>query len=119
LDLCAAGFHLCSSAAEVALQSSTGCVGAAGGATPEFFVTAQPGAGSRACGATGADDLFGCGTLGTRPVNGSNCTPLDRWSANLCSALVAPWSCGSDQAAEASNVVKAGPAGGGVLCCRD
>jgi hypothetical protein len=119
MDLCAVGFHICSSAAEVGLKSSTGCTGSAEGATPVFFITAQSAAQPRTCAATGVDDVFGCGTLGARPVNGSNCAPLDRWSTNLCAALVAPWSCGADQAAEASNVVKPGRNAGGVLCCQD
>jgi hypothetical protein len=103
----------------VAAKSSTGCTGAAVGATPVFFVTAQSGPGSRMCGATGVDDLFGCGSLGARPVNGSNCTPLDKWSSDLCGSLVAPWGCGVDPTAEAVNVVKPGPTAGGVLCCQD
>src|SRR5262249_36001616 len=115
LDLCAAGFHICSSSAEVAQKSTTGCTGAAVGATPVFFITAQSGTGARDCNPTGTDDVFGCGTLGTRPVTNSNCAPLNSWGANLCSALAAPWSCGSDAAGEAANVVKPGPLAGGVL----
>src|SRR6185369_15471919 len=97
LDLCAVGFHICTSSAEVSLKSSTGCMGAAVGAAPVFFITAQSGAEARSCTPTGADDVFGCGTLGSRPVTNSNCAPLDRWSTNLCAALTAPWACGSDQ----------------------
>jgi hypothetical protein len=117
-DICAAGFHICSTAAEVASKSSTGCTGAAVGATPVFYVTAQSGPGARACG-TGIDDLFGCGSLGARPVNGSNCTPLDKWSSNLCGSLTAPWACGTNPTAEAANVVKPGPTAAGVLCRQD
>jgi hypothetical protein len=119
IDLCEVGFHICSSAAEVALKSSTGCTGAAVGSEPVFFITAQSGDVARSCTPTGVDDVFGCGTLGSRPVQNSNCAPLDRWSTNLCAALTAPWACGTDQTAEASYVEKPGPGAGGVLCCRD
>jgi hypothetical protein len=119
LDLCAVGFHICSSSAEVSLDSSTGCTGAAVGTDPVFFITAQSASGSRICVPIGVDDVFGCGTLGSRPVNNSNCAPLDRWSTNLCMALTAPWDCGTDQTSEASHVVKRGASAGGVLCCHD
>jgi hypothetical protein len=61
--------------------------------------------------------VFGCGNLGYRPSTG--CGVLDRASGTLCSALVAPWSCGSDNVAEALHIVKPGSLVGGVLCCRD
>jgi len=48
----------------------------------------------------------------------ASCSPLDRFSNDRCVALGAPWSCGVDGAAEAANVTKSGPSGGGVLCCR-
>ena len=52
-------------------------------------------------------------------MNG-NCAPLDRFSNNLCSATTPPWSCpGSTGFDEALFIVKSGPEGGGVLCCRD
>jgi hypothetical protein len=117
LDLCAAGFHLCATAAEVGARSSTGCVGAAVGATPVFYVTAQSGGGQANCDATGTDDVFGCGTHGARP--NAICAPLDAWGGNLCASLGAPWSCDTDQRNEALYQVKDGSSGGGVLCCRD
>jgi hypothetical protein len=133
-DLCAVGFHVCASAAEVTARSVDGCAGAAE-AVSAFFLTRQsgPGCGECATGATagcsglscGADcapnaettnDLFGCGTLGAVPV--ASCTPLDRFSGNACGNLSAEWSCPGD-ATEATSVVKTGTPGGGVLCCRD
>jgi len=115
-DLCAVGWHICASAAEVALKSSTGCTGAVGGGRTLFFTTRQSGPGTGNCAATGANDIFGCGTLGATPA--SSCAPLDRFSHNLCGSLGAPWSCGSDGFQEANNVTKTAVGGGGVLCCR-
>ncbi|MCA9668084.1 MAG: hypothetical protein KC503_20940 [Myxococcales bacterium] len=114
-DLCAVGWHICADPAEVAAKSSTGCTGSAAAGTSLFFATRQSGPANGICGA-GANDIFGCGTLGIAPA--ASCSPLDRFSNNLCGALGAPWSCGSDGFQEANNVVKTAAAGGGVLCCR-
>ncbi|MEP7120516.1 MAG: putative metal-binding motif-containing protein [Byssovorax sp.] len=139
-DLCAVGFHVCSSAADVAASSPTGCTGAA--ASPGlFFATSQSSTGCNAC-ALGNDanpavctgcscapdckqtalttnDLYGCGSLGSSL---SSCGGLDRASDNFCNALGPPWSCqvpGSAGCDEAAVVTKPGSAGGGVLCCAD
>jgi hypothetical protein len=137
-DLCAAGWHVCASAADVAAHSSTGCVGAAPG--PDlFFVTRQSSNGCGVC-ATGLDrrsppcdgmscahgcaqtdatsnDIFGCGSLGDTPA--SDCGVLDRFGNNTCVALGADWPCGSDGFAEAKNAVHVAPGSGGAACCRD
>ncbi len=135
-DLCALGFHVCNGPAEVAVDSPTGCAGAA----PEpglFFATRQSSTGCSICtlgniadpaACTGcncakgcapnpstANDLFGCGSLGDKPYE--PCGVLDRFSNNLCAALGEPWSCGSDGCNEANTVTKSGPTHGGVLCC--
>jgi hypothetical protein len=138
-DLCAAGWHLCGSAAEVASHSPDGCAGVPG-SPPLFFVTRQSGPGCWVC-ATGestdpnqcsgdtcqrgcrqtlvtANDLFGCGNVGGTP-DPDSCGVLDRASNNVCSELPAPWSCGPDGTREAHQVVKPGPAVGGALCCKD
>jgi len=117
-DLCAAGWHVCRTPAEVAAASSSGtCAGAVPANAPaQFFAIRQSGPGSADCG-EGANDIFGCGTLGIAP--GNTCAPLDRFSNDQCIELAAPWSCGDDNIAEALNVTKPGPAAGGVLCCRD
>jgi hypothetical protein len=133
-DLCTAGFHVCTSAIQVATRSVDGCAGALE-AADSFFVTGLSGPGCAECatgaagGCTGAscetncaptdattNDLFGCGTRGLAPA--ASCAPLDRFSGDQCSALGDPWSCPGD-VLEAASVVKSGPAGGGVLCCRD
>jgi|GEM_PF-4936453 len=136
-DLCAEGWHVCNSAADVAAHSSTGCQGAA----PEpnlFFAIRQSGTGCAQC-ATGdivggecnspfsciggcapnvflSNDVFGCGSLGSPPA--ASCAPLDRFSHNNCSALLPPWAC-SGGTVEASNIAKAQSDKGGVVCCRD
>jgi hypothetical protein len=135
-DLCAAGWHVCASAAEVAKLSPLGCDGAAPNMSPLFFATRQSGPGCGLC-ATGssqspdcqtcscgqgclqteltANDVFGCGSVGASP---GDCGVLNRFSGNLCGALPAPWSCGSDGCDEAHEVIKTGSDAGGVLCCR-
>jgi hypothetical protein len=116
-DLCQAGWHVCTTAAEVKTKSNDqGCAGGAitGGA---FFVARQSGAGGAGCG-TGTNDLFGCGDVGNVP-DVATCAPFDRFSFDLCTALPSTWSCGTDGTADASNVTKTAPSGGGVLCCRD
>lgn len=114
-DLCATSWHICATATEVAAKSSTGCTGATS-ASGLFFASRQSGPGYMQCG-QGTNDLFGCGTLGDAPD--SSCTPLDRFSHDLCSSLGSPWSCGSDGEAEAKNVTKSSDSGGGVLCCKN
>jgi hypothetical protein len=118
-DLCAEGWHVCASTAEVAASSPTGC---AGGGFPAgtFYAAAVSGEGDGECTADGTNDLFGCGTAGSG-VDAS-CAPLDRTSEDECEDLSGEWDCpgswlfGSDS--EAEDVRKNGPAGGGVLCCR-
>ncbi len=138
-DLCAQGWHVCASAAEVGSRSITGCEGAAPDPIePVLFIARQSGTGCGQC-ATGtstggacnnpssclsgceasvflSNDVFGCGSLGASPH--SSCAPLDAFSHNNCNALLPPWAC-SGSTVEAANVVKSGPEHGGVLCCRD
>lgn len=146
-DLCAAGWHVCSGADDVAASSASGCAGATrAGDPPLFFASRQTSTGCGQC-ATGAstdpscnsascaagcdqtaatsNDVFGCGNFGaTSPIQ--SCGPLDRFSQNLCAALSdSPWSCnlptGADDNGycEAYTLTKSGTSHGGVLCCRD
>jgi hypothetical protein len=117
-DLCAAGWRVCLSSDDVASRAAGGtCAGLVPeGAGELFFATRQSGPGLSGCG-EGADDLFGCGSLGASPHE--SCTPLDRYSGDLCASLLAPWSCGSVKTTEAESVTKTGPGAGGVLCCRE
>lgn len=136
-DLCAPGFHICKGADDVQSRSPTGCNGAASGPNL-FFATGQSSTGCGLCAlGTGmnpaicngcscagncaqtlltANDLFGCGSLGSEA---DGCGVLDRTSQDGCSALGAPWSCVGDGCDEANVVKKGSSAGGGVLCCRD
>jgi hypothetical protein len=117
-DLCQAGWHVCTSAAEVAAKSGDGtCAGAVVEGQNAFFVVRESGGGNAQCG-VGTNDLFGCGDVGL-PPDAATCAPLDRFSNDLCSALPATWSCGADSADEANHVTKTASEGGGVLCCRD
>jgi hypothetical protein len=144
-DLCAAGWHVCSTAADIASHSATGCTGAV---PPEdvdtqmFFVSRQSSNGCGVC-ATGtrtdadcnssactagcaqtaktSNDIFGCGNIG----NGSSlldCGPIDSFGNDLCSALTGTsWSCndGDGGECEAYAVTHATARAGGALCCRD
>jgi hypothetical protein len=116
-DLCEAGWHVCTSAAEVAMKSGGSCAGAVVAGAGSFFLTRQSGPGAAECG-TGSNDLFGCGDVGASP-DAASCAPIDRFSGNLCSSLPSSWSCGADGVAEADAVAKTAVDGGGVLCCRD
>jgi hypothetical protein len=126
-DLCQVGWHVCANSAEVVTKSGgLNCNGAFSNPsnaadTLMFFATRQSGPGSGFCGA-GNNDLFGCGTLGSAPLNQASCGILNRFSNNLCSDLNSgstPWACGADGVQEAANVTKTAATRGGVLCCRD
>jgi hypothetical protein len=139
-DLCAAGWHVCTSSADVMSHSPTGCDGAAPDSTSVFFATRQSSTGCGVC-ATGtaigpqctpascntgcaqtaaiSNDVFGCGNIGSTPS--SACGPLNEFSQNECSSLPSPWSCNDSTSGEceAYVVTKSSPAAGGVLCCSD
>jgi hypothetical protein len=126
-DLCAAGWHICASQAEVATKSSgAGCDTAnqvsAGGVG--FFATAQTGSGWTVCDAKQGsfNDIFGCGTDGSTNVD-STCAPLNRFTNDVCSGFNADankygWNCGSNRYHESNNITHGGTRGG-VLCCKD
>lgn len=117
-DLCQIGWHVCNGPADVAGKSDgTGCANAAFPADT-FFATRASGNGIALCEATGANDLFGCGSIGSTPDPGT-CGVLDRSSADLCAAIPATFACGADGTQEANAVTKSDSANGGVLCCRD
>ena len=117
-DLCAAGWHVCRSPAEVAAASPDGCDSTLeGAATGQFFVQRTSSQSNRDCEPPGLNDLFGCGDLGIAPR--PSCNPLTSVANDLCAALPAPWDCGSNDFREAAQVTKAGNEAGGVLCCRD
>jgi hypothetical protein len=127
-DLCAVGWHVCRSAADVSAHASdTGCSDLKppdpDGTDAYIYLTRQGGReGDVSCtpdGSTeGGDDAWGCGTLG---IEATTCPPLDRHLAlgeeiGGCGTF---FDCGGDPAAEGLNVTKRETNGGGVLCCRD
>jgi hypothetical protein len=117
-DLCAEGWHVCTSPADVASDSPTGCTGATtGGPTPRImFVQRTASSNSFTCG-PGVDNFFGCASF---TQGGIVCSPLNASGGNLCSNLLSTtWRCGTDSTMEGNNVTKVGPANGGVLCCRN
>jgi hypothetical protein len=116
-DLCSSGWHICKTSSEVSSLTGGSCTGITS-TSDLFFATRQSGNGNALCESSGENDFFGCGTLGATP-DATTCTPLDRFSGNLCASLTTDWSCGSDAWKEASNVTKSSASGGGVLCCKD
>jgi hypothetical protein len=116
-DLCAEGWHVCGSAAELGAASrNAGCDPAAEG----FFATRQAQEDDACQGPPAVDNLVGCGTLGA-PAPPDRCAPLARvlrW--DHCEGAQT-WACGTeaDPSEEARIVHKSGPAEGGVACCRD
>jgi hypothetical protein len=146
-DLCAPDWHVCLDAPDVLTASGgEGCVDATqSGDPPLFFATRQSSTGCGVC-ATGdrtdatctslscasgclqteavSNDVFGCGNIGSGA--GGACTPIDRFSQNLCGSLTAQgWACNDPTSAddtgtcEIFTVVHSNPDTGGVLCCRD
>ena len=151
VDLCAAGWHLCRGKDEVALGAPNGCGDAVPIGAPDkslFFAVEQHSASNTVCApdATGDNDVFGCGNLGTALTPDKQCGVLTRalasMNSNTCGFNEAepnlgPWQCLGTSAShlhEGAIVTKVGCAGlscsydgrsvgnsdkGGVLCCRD
>lgn len=111
--LCAEGWHICTSVAEVKRKTDgVGCA-AADLKGNVFFAIAEGAAGTSECFTGGGLGVLGCGTLGA-PAPGL-CAPMDRLSNPGCSALEEPWACEKNR--EVWSLVKPGQSGGGVLCC--
>ncbi|MCA9563823.1 MAG: hypothetical protein KC561_10055 [Myxococcales bacterium] len=127
-DLCAEGWRVCSSPAEVSYRApGRTCADVTQeGDPPLFFATAVQSGGSGSCtvGQTDhANDIFGCGNLGAPTPDMLSCGPLDVFSGNACvsiNGLELPfvWQCGSDEFREAMMVTKNDSNRGGVLCCK-
>lgn len=124
-DVCAEGWHVCLDASEVEDRSPSGCSGASDPTLDDaFYVTRQNGSGSGVCGEEGADDLFGCGTIGLESLDDS-CAPLDRaLNREACLEIRrngdAPWNCDTQgDADEANALIKLNSNLGGALCCAD
>ncbi len=159
-DLCADGWHVCFGPDDIATRTGgRGCVDAVAADYPNhgsgqvtapippggaFFMTRTSGSGTGNCDEVvngfpqSFNDIFGCGTMGTMPQ--ANCTPLNRFGHNQCSALQTynaqgyaatafgynanewAWFCndGANGTNESKFVVKTrADDQGGVLCCKD
>lgn len=128
-DLCAEGWHVCETAAEVAslARSCTDAVAPAGN-TDVFYATRQ-----RATGVTciinnatpSTNNLHGCGNFGTNEA--PSCAPLNMLLTQTDCAGTAPWDCGEQagditELADVTKTTSGGANGsthGGVLCCHD
>ena len=117
-DFCAAGWHVCESAAEVKEVLSGGCP-VLDSLESQLWVTRQTnGAGNLDCQSPAGNNLVGCANVGA--VAGDSCAPLDRSVFfSHCETNLPDWECGSATDQEGQVVVKKGTFGGGVLCCRD
>lgn len=122
-DNCSAGWHVCSDEADLGAHGFTAqnCLAAPGG----MWLTRQPGTVDPAdprragqCGSSGSNNLYGCGSLGSKP----SCGLLQRGMnyTDCLNSMV--WSCGTDPSQgleEQRLVVKPSLDLGGVICCRD
>jgi len=115
-DLCAAGWHVCTDAAQFAIKGGDPCPLLAAGAGL-FYATRQRSAGQADCDPassdSGTDDIFGCGSLGAPTTS---CGKLTQFLSE--GAPSGEWSLGTMSGDEWEQVSK-GPDNGGVLCCTD
>jgi hypothetical protein len=122
-DLCAAGWHVCRDAAEVARASPTGCESAVVFGETRFFVVAAGASAQGIClpDPAAANDLHGCGGDPLGQPEGAGCAPLERRMGFADCAATGVWSCGTadDHLREAALVTKSDSTLGGALCCRD
>lgn len=139
-DLCTTGWHVCMNEQDVIdrLPAPSAC-----GVTPVgnginasdtvmFFATRQSGQGYGQCTqidtdgdgrkeSIGADDVFGCGNLGSAS-DPATCKALSRTAANGCAGVGEPWSCGNGAVGvpnELLIITKTRNQRGGVMCCMD
>ena len=124
-DLCAAGWHVCENAAEVANKGGR-CADATAPANGRkvFYATRQSGddgcaSANTELGNNGDNLVHGCGTFGVTASRG--CAPLNTSLHDDSCSANPPWQCrgGNNNVHEISVVTKPGSALGGVLCCRD
>ena len=118
-DLCAEGWAVCVSSAEVAMKAATGMCPASG--PTGMWATRQGGmAGNEECQDGDPDDITGCGYALGLPA-GLTCAPLNRVLHHPACTSAINWDC-ADQATyvttEQEIVTKPGIGQGGVLCCR-
>ncbi|MEJ7732610.1 MAG: hypothetical protein WKG00_25825 [Polyangiaceae bacterium] len=123
-NLCALGFHLCQSGAEVGAKAKSQQCPTDTGADA-FWLTAQSlNAAGNSCDDPTENNVVGCGDIGPQVGVGWNCGPLTHYLSEVqCGdsprAGIPPWQCVNGGATEANTISKPDPAKGGVLCCRD
>jgi hypothetical protein len=126
-DLCASGWHVCETAHAVSVATGTrGCADAIApsGDKLVFFVTRQR-ANGLACDATnqtGANNLYGCGTIGST-ADKASCAPFTRMLRDSDCQSQFPWVCSDGPNGTSTDeytvVTKQGSSRGGALCCKD
>lgn len=117
-DLCAVGWHVCKSAADVAVSS--GNAGCAADAVNGFWLTRQAQTDGGSCAPPPVDNNpSGCGSVGL--AVSTSCAPLNRYMRYTTCQAAPPWVCGTaaEALSEAAVIAKLGPAQGGVICCKD
>ena len=120
-DLCANGWHVCTDLADVANHMGGAGCGELSTTANAIYVTRQRGAaltGQCVLGTQAANNVYGCGSVGAVPAGGEGCAPLNRELRINFGQCPLPWNCGSDDANEGQNLIKA-PGPGGALCCKD
>ena len=117
-DLCAAGWHVCVDDADLKSSLLAKPCHEMVGLQDVFFTTRQRSTGASACEMVGANDLFGCGSMGIAP-NAMYCSYVERASDDSCFNMPNVWDCGINAVGESDSVVKLAPQGGGALCCKD
>ncbi|HEY3237587.1 MAG TPA: hypothetical protein VGJ84_22900 [Polyangiaceae bacterium] len=122
-DLCAMGWHVCTTPADVAGHTTNGAgCSALGNAAQGLFITRMSWDFNLGCEQTDHNNLVGCAAGGTLDMSGSwtSCDPLNAgWTWHQCAcASIAGWCCSATSGSlEGDSVIKAGPDYGGVLCC--
>lgn len=119
-DLCSVGWHICTTAMDVAVSGIVADCNAEQNFTTEFFATAQPSVGNECMSTASSDQVVGCGVTGVNlPLQTSMCAPLTHGSGGFCTQLSGDgaWMC--EQATNPiTNIVKLQQADGGVMCCK-
>ena len=119
-DLCAVGWHVCATLAEIEAATPAGCGDATTpDADPTFYLTGVSGTDGSTCSSSGEDGAFGCGTGGV-PLT-SECGVLDRRLDRPCALYDGDlaWNCDGHRGSELRFIRKLALPHGGVLCCRD
>jgi hypothetical protein len=123
VDICAAGWHICATTAELTANTGGANCGTDAASGVTFFASRAPTRNDSVhcnSGTLVQENIVGCGTVGQG--TGSSCL-YSRWLNQSCSSIgylvggVKVWQC--TDGPEIGNVVKTDPTIGGVLCCKN